>query len=82
MTPADIAHEVQGIFATVFRHKDIVVRPDLTAADVPGWDSFRYVSLIMAIEGHFSIKFSDGDIDELKNVGDLIDAIARRIETA
>lgn len=82
MTPADIAHEMQRIFETVFRRKDIVVRPDLTAADVPGWDSFRYVSLIMNIEEHFGIKFSDADIDELKNVGDLIDAIARRIEDA
>ncbi len=81
MTAADITHEMQGIFETVFRRRDIVVRPDLTAADVPGWDSFRYVSLIMAIEKRFSIEFSDQDIDELENVGDLIDAIARRIET-
>jgi acyl carrier protein len=81
MTAADITQEIQGIFETVFRRRDIVVRPDLTAADVPGWDSFRYVSLIMAIEKRFSIEFSDQDIDELENVGDLIDAIARRIET-
>jgi acyl carrier protein len=81
MSPADIAHEMQGIFETVFRRKDIVVRRDLTAADVPGWDSFRYVSLIMDIEEHFNIKFTDEEIDALKNVGDLIDAVARRIET-
>jgi len=80
MTPADITHEIQGIFETVFRRKDIVVRPDLTAADVPGWDSFRYVSLIMDIEEHFSIKFSDEDTDALKSVGYLSDAIARRVE--
>jgi acyl carrier protein len=79
MTPEDIERELQPIFATVFRRPDIVVRPAHTAADVPGWDSFRYVSLIMAIEERFGIKFSDGDIDELQNVGDLIDAIGRRV---
>jgi acyl carrier protein len=78
MIPADIEAGVQAIFASVFRRQDIVLTPELTAADVPGWDSFRYVSLIMAIEERFAIQFSDADIDGLKNVGDLLSAVARK----
>jgi len=78
MIPADIEAGVQAIFAGVFRRQDIVLTPELTAADVPGWDSFRYVSLIMAIEERFAIQFSDADIDGLKNVGDLLSAVARK----
>jgi len=60
-----------------------VLTRELTAAQVPGWDSFRYVSLIMATEERFHIKFTDDDIDGLKNVGDLMDAVARkRVEGA
>ena len=78
MIPADVATGVQAIFASVFRRQDIVLTPELTAADVPGWDSFRYVSLIMAIEKQFAIEFSDADIESLRNVGDLLTAVARK----
>ncbi len=74
----DIHEALTAIFARVFRRQDLVLTRELTAAEVPGWDSFRYVSLIMATEERFAIKFSDEDIDALKNVGDLMDAVARK----
>jgi acyl carrier protein len=74
----DIHAALTAIFAKVFRREDLVLTRELTAAQVPGWDSFRYVSLIMATEERFHIKFTDDDIDDLKNVGDLMDAVARK----
>jgi acyl carrier protein len=76
----EIRQGVQSIFETVFRRPDIVITPALTAADVPGWDSFRYVSIIMATEERFGIQFSDADIDGLKNVGDLLGIIAAKTQ--
>ncbi len=78
MTETEIYDGLQSIFDGVFRRQDIKLTPELTAADVPGWDSFRYVSLIMATEQHFNIQFLGPDIDDLKNIGDLARAVASK----
>jgi len=79
MTEDGVQSGMQSIFESVFRRTDIEVRPELTAADVPGFDSFRYISIIMATEERFGIKFSDADIDQWHNVGDLMAAVRRKL---
>jgi len=79
MTESEIYRGLQHVFETVFRRRDIRLTPELTAADVPGWDSFRYVSIIMATEAYFGVKFLGSDIDDLKNIGDLAQSVARKI---
>ena len=49
-----------------------------TADDVPGWDSLTHIDLIVAIEKHFKIRFTTGEVTALKNVGDLMDLIASK----
>ena len=78
MTEDEIYNGLQSIFDSVFRRRDIRLTPELTGADVPGWDSFRYVSIIMATEEYFGIKLLGSDIDDLKNIGDLVHAVARK----
>jgi acyl carrier protein len=77
MTEQDIYHELQQIFAQVFRRTDISLTPTLTAKDVPGWDSFKQVSLLMATEAFFKVRFDSDDVDQMANVGDLVRAVAR-----
>ena len=79
VTEADIYNGLQRAFDSVFRRHDIRLTADLTADQVPGWDSFRYVSLIMATEEYFGIKFLGPDIDELRNVGDLAHAVSLKL---
>jgi len=79
MTSVDIQIAMQSIFNTVFQRHDIVVHPGLSAADIPGWDSFQQVSLIMATEEHFKITFADAEIDAVKTVGDLLTAVVRKV---
>ncbi len=40
---AEIYQRLTEIFHEVFSRDDITLRPDLTAKDVAGWDSFRQV---------------------------------------
>ena len=58
-----------------FDNDDIVATPELTAADVPGWDSLAHVRLILVIERAFHVKFSAAEISSFKNVGDLANVI-------
>jgi acyl carrier protein len=60
------------IFREVFDDDELVLKPELTANDVAGWDSLAHVRLILSVQKAFGIKFSTVEMSRLKNVGDLI----------
>lgn len=71
--------ELTNIFHQVFDDPDIVLTPELTADDVDGWDSLSHVNLILAVENHFGIRFSQKELVRLKNVGDLINLVNSKL---
>jgi acyl carrier protein len=66
------------IFNDVFMRDDMELAPALTAQDVPGWDSFKQIEIMVSVEERFNIKLNTREIDNLKNVGDLADVIAKK----
>ena len=78
MNQSQIYQGLTQIFHDVFMRGDITLRPELTAKDIPDWDSFKQIEIVMATEERFGIKLSTREIDGLKNVGDLAGVIARR----
>ena len=76
MTTFDRLNE---IFREVFDDPDVRVEPDTTADDVEGWDSLSHVNLIVAIETRFGIRFSQKEVLVFRNVGDMAQAIERRL---
>jgi acyl carrier protein len=75
---AEIYVGLTEIFRDVFARDDLVLRPEMTATDIEGWDSFKQVEIIIAAEERFTVRFTTRDIDGLNNVGDLVRAIAAR----
>jgi acyl carrier protein len=75
---AEILQQLQAVFRDCFDDDDLVLTPELTAADVPGWDSLRHVMLMVAVEQRFGVRFSVQELPELKNVGDLAAMIAAK----
>jgi acyl carrier protein len=67
-----------AVFAEVFGRK-IVVFPGLSARDVAGWDSFKQIDIILAVEGRFGVEFTTAELDSLRNVGDLAAVLAARL---
>lgn len=67
------------VFRDVFM-RDVALRPDLTAKDVPGWDSFKQIEIIVALEERYRIKFHTRELDSLHNVGDLARALAGKTQ--
>lgn len=74
----DIQYKLNGIFREVFQDDSIRIRPEMTANDIEGWDSFSHVTLIVAIETRFNITFSLREVIGFKNVGDLIKFIEKK----
>lgn len=60
------------IFREVFLRDELVLDPAWTAADVEGWDSFKHIEIIMAVEERFGVKMTTRELDNLRSVGDLI----------
>jgi len=57
---------------------DLTVTRETTAADIEEWDSLSHIRLIVAIERAFGVKFSNAEIERLRNVGELVDTIASK----
>jgi acyl carrier protein len=49
---------------------------------VEEWDSLTHVSLILAVEQAFGIRFRVGEVESTKNVGDLADLVMKRLPRA
>ena len=77
MQLSDVYSKLQEVFDEVFLDK-VVVTPELTAKDVPEWDSLLHVSLVLAIEQAFGIRFRVGEVEGAKNVGELAELIEKR----
>jgi acyl carrier protein len=65
--------QVQEIFRDVFDQPDLIVTRESNASTIDDWDSLAHINLVTAIEKTFKIKFALGELQELKNVGDLLD---------
>jgi acyl carrier protein len=74
-----IIDELAGIFRTVFEDDSIKINPLTTADQVDGWDSLSHTVLILAVENHYNIKFSQKELLTLRNVGDLVKAVDNKI---
>lgn len=70
------------IFRDIFGDDTISLGPETTAADIPEWDSFNHINIIVAVESRFGIKFSTVEVEALKNVGDMAALIGRKQDTA
>ena len=75
MNREDIFNTVTEIFRDIFDDKSLVLADHTTADDVEEWDSLAHIGIITAIQEEFSIEFSMESVFEMKNVGELIDAI-------
>jgi acyl carrier protein len=67
------------IFQSVFDDPDLRLTPAMTAKDVPDWDSLSHITLIVAIEREFRIRFTTAEVAGLMNVGDLADRIRKKL---
>jgi acyl carrier protein len=77
MNQAEVIAQLQTIFDTVFL-EPVVLTPTISAKDVPEWDSLTHISLMVAVEKSFGVRFRVGEVENTKNVGDFADLILKR----
>jgi acyl carrier protein len=74
-----IYEQLTLIFHEVFDRDDILVVPQMVAADVEGWDSLAHIRLIVGIEEAFQIGFTAAESSRFENVGQVVASIRAKI---
>ncbi|WP_301100601.1 acyl carrier protein [Propionivibrio sp.] len=79
MTKEEICRRLTEIFRDVFDSDLIELSRETVAADIEEWDSLNHIRLIVVIEKEFLIHLKLEELKTLKNVGDMLDLIERKI---
>ena len=82
MSDEQLQTKVQDIFRDVFDIPDLKVDRQSSAATIEGWDSLMHINLVSGIERAFKVRFALGELQSLKNVGDLLDLLQSKVAKA
>lgn len=74
----NIKSKLEEIFQDVLDLPELKLTREMSASDVPEWDSVSHINILAAVQDEFDVQFSVNDIGSLKTVGDLIDLIERK----
>lgn len=77
MTREVIYERLTKIFRNIFDDESLIIEDTTTANDIEDWDSFAQIDLICSIEDEFSLKMPMETVVELKNVGEMVEAILK-----
>ena len=80
MKKEEIYERLNNVFRDVFDDDSITVCETTTSNDIEDWDSLEHINLIVAVEQEFGIKFNMKEVTTMKNVGEMVDIIATRME--
>lgn len=79
MSREEVFAALDEVFQDEFDDETIHVTDATVADDIDGWDSLEHIDLIIAVERRFGIKFTMGEVNGMKNVGEMADSILRRM---
>ena len=80
MNRNEITEKLTTIFHEVFNDDNIILRDDMTAADVNNWDSLTHMLMITKVEEEFGVKFRLKELNKLKMVGDLLSNLEAKLQ--
>jgi acyl carrier protein len=76
--------QVEGALADIIR--DVLDQPgldisrDSTADQIEGWDSLNHITIVVAAEQKFGIKFKTAEVETLRNFGELVDLVEQKLK--
>ena len=76
--------EILAVFTRTLRDllgdESVVLTPATARCDVPGWDSFAYVTFIAAVEMELGIRFRVAAVESFATVGDIVAETQKLLE--
>ncbi len=78
LAPDAVLAQLQPIFQEALNEPGLTVTRSSNANNTKNWDSLAHIELIEMVESHFKVRFALGELQDLKEVGDLVDLIIEK----
>jgi acyl carrier protein len=78
IAPDEVLAQLQPIFEEALNVPGLTVTRSSSAKNTKNWDSLAHIDLIEMVEAHFKVRFALGELQDLKEVGDLVDLIVEK----
>ncbi len=78
MTEVEVIAKLEQVFRDIFDEEELTINNETTAEDIEDWDSLAHINLVVSIEKEFDVKFALGELQALRNVGDMVDLVIRK----
>lgn len=75
MTDSELLEKIQDIMRDILDLDDLVISKETSADDVEEWDSLSNINIVVAMEKEFGVKFALGELQQLQNIGEMIDLL-------
>jgi acyl carrier protein len=75
LTAERVLAELQPIFQEALNEESLNVTRHSSASNTPNWDSLAHIELIEMVERHFKVSFTLAELQNFKEVGDLVDLV-------
>jgi acyl carrier protein len=67
----NLQKRLEKVFQEVFDDEGLTLTDEMTAGDIPAWDSVAHIGLMFSIEQAFNVQFSGNELAQFKNIGEL-----------
>ena len=78
MNKKNIKEKLQSVFIDVFDDEDLRISNSTNSDDIEEWDSLNHIALVLSIEKCFNIRFMTGEVQSLKDVGEMIQLLEEK----
>lgn len=79
MNRQEIVAQLSEIIEDVFDLDEFEYADTVNAADIEEWDSLSNIRFMVAVEKQFGVRFSNGEIEGLENVGALVALVESKL---
>jgi acyl carrier protein len=76
MKDQDILNALTRILRDLLSDDSIALTMETKRDDVANWDSYAYITFIVAVESEFGVKFGVAEIESFQNVGAIVRSIS------
>ena len=80
MNREEVFIQLKEVFQDVFDDEDIEIGELTSTDDIEEWDSLTHITLVVAVEKEFHIKLNMREVNNMKNVGEMVSMILERME--
>ena len=75
-----ILKKLNKIFRNIFNDKKLKIHYKTNSSQIEEWDSLNQIKLILACEKEYKVKLNIRDINNLKNVGQMVSLLKKLMD--